>query len=50
MVMSVNGIRMTNRYRAENLIRRFKDNDLDFVVMEVVRDGVTTKLYYNTVE
>ena len=50
MVMSVNGIRMTNRYRAENLIRRFKDNDLDYVVMEIVRDGVTTKQYYNTVE
>lgn len=50
MVMSVNGIRMTNRYRAENLIRRFKDNDLDFVVMEIIRDGVTTKQYYHTVE
>lgn len=47
IVRSVNGIPMTNRMKAENLIRRFAANDLDFVVMEIERGGeVVKQMYY----
>ncbi len=48
VVRSVNGIEMTNRRRAENLIRRFTQNDLDLVVIELERDGKPVKQIYKT--
>ena len=46
IVRSVNGIDMTNRRRAENLIRRYAADDLDFIVIELDRDGKREKQYY----
>ena len=46
VVRSVNGIDMTNRRRAENLIRRYAADDLDFIVIELDRDGKREKQYY----
>ena len=48
IVRSVNGIDMTNRRRAENLIRRYAADDLDFIVIELDRDGKRQKQYYNS--
>ncbi len=48
VVRSVNSIEMTNRRRAENLIRRFTQNDLDLVIIELDRDGRRIKQYYDT--
>jgi type II secretion system protein C len=48
VVRSVNGIEMTNRRRAENLIRRFSQNDLDLVVIELERGGKPVKQIYKT--
>ncbi len=48
IVRSVNSIEMTNRRRAENLIRRFAQNDLDVVIIELDRDGKRVKQYYDT--
>jgi type II secretory pathway component PulC len=46
VVRKVNGIEMTNRRRAENLIRRFAQDDLDIVVLELERDGAPVKQVY----
>lgn len=46
VVRKVNGIEMTNRRRAENLIRRFAQDDLDIVVLELERDGASVKQVY----
>jgi type II secretory pathway component PulC len=48
VVRAVNSIPMTNRRRAENLIRRFAQNDLDTVVIELERDGRPVKHIYET--
>ena len=48
IVRSVNSIAMTNRRRAENLIRRFTQNDLDLVIIELDRDGRRIKQFYET--
>lgn len=48
IVRSVNSIEMTNRRRAENLIRRFTQNDLDLVIIELDRDGRRFKQFYET--
>ena len=48
IVRKVNAIEMTNRYRAENLIRRFAQNDLDVVVIELERDGKVVQQVYHT--
>ena len=48
VVRSVNSIEMTNRRRAENLIGRFTQNDLDLVIIELDRDGRRIKQYYDT--
>ena len=48
IVRSVNSIEMTNRRRAENLIRRFTQNDLDVVIIELDRDGRRIKQFYET--
>ena len=48
IVRSVNSIEMTNRRRAENLIRRFTQNDLDLVIIELDRDGQRLKQIYDT--
>lgn len=48
IVRSVNYIPMTNRKAAESLIRRFCDNDdFDFVVLEIERDGSRLQQVYN---
>lgn len=39
VVREVNGIRMTNRYAAEELIRRFAAGDLEFAHIKMERDG-----------
>jgi type II secretory pathway component PulC len=39
IVREVNGIRMTNRYAAEELIRRFVYGDLHFAHIKMERDG-----------
>ena len=39
IVREVNGIRMDNRYAAEELIRRFAANDLDFAHIKMERGG-----------
>lgn len=39
IVREVNGIRMTNRYAAEELIRRFVKNDLTFAHIKMERGG-----------
>lgn len=39
VIREVNGIRMTNRYAAEDLIRRFAAGDLDFAHIKMERDG-----------
>lgn len=46
VVRSVNSIEMTNRRRAENLIRRFAQNELDLVVFEIERNGAPVKQIY----
>lgn len=48
IVRSVNSIEMTNRRRAENLIRRFTQNDLDLVIIELDRGGQRLKQIYDT--
>ncbi len=48
VVRRVNAIEMTNRYRAENLIRRFAQDDLDVVVIELERNGETIEQTYHT--
>jgi hypothetical protein len=49
-VRTVNSIEMTNRRRAENLIRRFTQNDLDLVIIELDRDGQRLKQIYDTAQ
>ncbi len=39
IVREVNGIKMTNRFAAEELIRRFIHNDLEFAHIRMERDG-----------
>lgn len=39
IVREVNGIRMDNRYAAEELIRRFADGDLEFAHIKMERNG-----------
>ncbi|MBR0056685.1 MAG: hypothetical protein IJP66_05090, partial [Kiritimatiellae bacterium] len=39
IVREVNGIRMDNRYAAEELIRRFAAGDLDFANIRMERAG-----------
>lgn len=39
IVREVNGIKMTNRYAAEELIRRFVQDDLKFAHIKMERDG-----------
>ncbi|MDD5707861.1 MAG: hypothetical protein PHR35_18230 [Kiritimatiellae bacterium] len=48
VVRKVNGIEMTNRRRAENLIRRFAQQGLDTVVIELERGGQPVKQTYET--
>jgi hypothetical protein len=48
IVRKVNEIEMTNRYRAENLIRRFAQRDLDVVVIDLDRDGKSVQQIYHT--
>lgn len=48
VIRSVNSLEMTNRRRAEMLIRRFAQNDLDTVIIELERDGGTVKQIYET--
>ena len=50
IVRAVNAIEMTNRRRAENLIRRFAEDDLDTVILDVERDGKLIKQIYRTAE
>ena len=50
IVRTVNSIEMTNRRRAENLIRRFTQNDLDLVIIELDRDGQRLKQIYDTAQ
>lgn len=46
IVRSVNGIPMTNRRAAEKLVLRFAARDLDFVVIDMERDGETIQQIY----
>ena len=39
VVREVNGIRMDNRFAAEELIRRFASGDLTFAHIRMERDG-----------
>lgn len=48
IVRAVNSIEMTNRRRAENLIRRFAQDDLDLVIIELERAGRRIKQFYDT--
>jgi len=46
VVRSVNSIQMTNRRRAEYLISEFVNNRINVVVMDIERDGQTSKFIY----
>ena len=48
IVREVNGIPMTNRRAAENLIRRYADDDLDFIVIKMERDGKPVQQVYHS--
>ena len=48
IVREVNGIPMTNRRAAENLIRRYADDDLDFIVIKMERDGKPIQQVYHS--
>ena len=48
IVREVNGIPMTNRRAAENLIRRYAEDDLDFIVIEMERDGKPVQQVYHS--
>jgi type II secretory pathway component PulC len=48
IVREVNGIPMTNRRAAENLIRRYADDDLDFIVIQMERDGKSIQQVYHS--
>ncbi len=48
IVREVNGIPMTNRRAAENLIRRYAEDDLDFIVIEMERDGKSIQQVYHS--
>ena len=48
IVREVNGIPMTNRRAAENLIRRYAENDLDFIVIKMERDGKPVQQVYHS--
>ena len=48
IVREVNGIPMTNRRAAENLIRRYADDDLDFIVIKMERDGKSIQQVYHS--
>lgn len=50
IVRAVNAIEMTNRRRAENLIRRFAEDDLKTVILDIERDGKLIKQIYRTAE
>ncbi len=48
IVREVNGIPMTNRRAAENLIRRYADDDLDYIVIQMERDGKSIQQVYHS--
>ena len=48
IVREVNGIPMTNRRAAENLFRRYADDDLDFIVIKMERDGKPVQQVYHS--
>ncbi len=48
IVREVNGIPMTNRRAAENLIRRYAEDDLDFIVIKMERDGKPVQQVYHS--
>ncbi len=48
IVREVNGIPMTNRRAAERLIRRYAEDDLDFIVIEMERDGKPVQQVYHS--
>jgi type II secretory pathway component PulC len=48
IIREVNGIPMTNRHAAENLIRRYADDDLDFIVIKMLRDGKPVQQVYHS--
>ena len=48
IVREVNGIPMTNRRAAENLIRRYAEDDLDFIVIKMERDGMQIQQVYHS--
>jgi type II secretory pathway component PulC len=48
IVREVNGIPMHNRHAAERLIRRYADDDLDFIVIKMERDGKQIQQVYHS--
>ncbi len=48
IVREVNGIPMCNRRVAENLIRRYAADDLDFIVIKMERDGKPVQQVYHS--
>ena len=48
IVREVNGIPMNNRRSAENLIRRYAEDDLDYIVIEMERDGKPVQQVYHS--
>lgn len=49
VVRSVNSVPMTNRRRAEHFIRRVVEAELDTIILQVERDGVTVQQIYRTI-
>ncbi len=48
IVREVNGIPLTNRRAAEKLIRRYADDDLDFIGIKMERDGKPVQQVYHS--
>lgn len=50
IIREVNGIPMVNRRLAENLIRRYAEDDLDFIVIKMERDGKPIQQVYHSLK